>query len=87
MMNNVQLISMISVMIVISSYIITNFLDKSYSFGKLSAFLLFYYFLIVLFAWIFTAKLKITNGKMFGSVAGFIASLMLWFVFGKQAKK
>ena len=87
MLNTTQLILLISLLIIFSSYIITNFLDKSYSFGKLSAFLLFYYFLIILFAWIFTSKIKITNGKMIGSIAGFITSLILWFMYGKQAKK
>ena len=86
-MDTLQIILLISAMIVFSSYLITNFLDKSYSFSKLSAFLLFYYFLIILFAWLSVNKFKIKNGKMIGSTLGFLVSLVLWFMFGKQAKK
>ena len=49
-MNNTILL--ITVLIILSSYLITDFVDKSYSFPKLAMFLIFYYALIILFAWL-----------------------------------
>ena len=74
------------ILILFSSYIITTFLDKKYSFFKLSGFLLFYYFLILLFANLSGKFLKFKNSKTIGSIVGFIVSIILWFNFGYYAK-
>jgi hypothetical protein len=83
-MNNIILL--ISSLILLSSFVITNFLDKRYSFPKLSAFLLFYYFLIVVFAMGASKFLKTKHSKLIGSILGFVVSLLLWFNFGDYAK-
>ena len=82
-MNNTILL--ITVLIILSSYLITDFVDKSYSFPKLAMFLIFYYALIIFGAILGSKHLK--NGKMIGSIGGFILSIILWFLFGKNAKK
>ena len=83
-MNNLILI--ISALILLSSFIITMFLDKRYSFPKLSVFLLFYYFLIVVFAMGASKFLKFKHSRLIGSIVGFVVSLLLWFKFGDYAK-
>jgi len=79
-------IILISLLIIFSSFVITTFLDKRYSFFKLSGFLLFYYSLILLFAFLATKFLKVNNSKVIGSVFGFMVSLLLWNRFGDYAK-
>ena len=84
-MNKLLLISGI---IIISSFLITEFLSKNYSFPKLTAFLLFYYALIILFAWLAVKYFKnVKYNKTIGSVIGFIISVVLWFTFGTYAQK
>ena len=84
-MNRILLISAI---IVLSSFIVTNFLNKNYSFVKLTSFLLFYYALIVLFSFLAVKFFKKNKyNKLIGSVIGFIISIILWFVFGYYAQK
>jgi Na+/proline symporter len=76
---------LISGIIILSSFLITKFLNDKYSFIKLTGFLLFYYFLIVLFSWLAMKYLK--NGKLIGSIVGFILSIILWNIFGHYALK
>jgi len=76
---------LISALVLLSSFIITYFLDKRYSFVKLSGFLLFYYFLIIVFSMMFSKFLKFKNSKLIGSALGLIVSLILWFNFGKYS--
>ena len=84
-MNRILLISAI---IIFSSFIVTNFLNKKYSFVKLTSFLLFYYALIVLFSFLAVKFFKKNKyNKLIGSVIGFIISIILWFVFGYYAQK
>ena len=81
-------ILLISALIIITSFVITNFLNKDYSFIKLTSFLLFYYALIVLFAWLAMKYIKdIKYNQLIGSVLGFIISIALWFKFGYYAMK
>jgi hypothetical protein len=79
-------ILLISALILLSSFVITMFLDKRYSFPKLSAFLLFYYFLIVVFAMGASKFLKFKHSRLIGSILGFVVSLLLWFKFGDYSK-
>lgn len=83
-MNNTILL--ITALIVFSSYLITSFVDKSYSFTKLTAFLIFYYGLVILGAYLGKKYIK-KNGQMIGSISGFVISVLLWLAFGKNAKK
>jgi len=84
-MNKLLLISGI---IIISSFLITEFLSKNYSFPKLTAFLLFYYSLIILFSWLAVKYFKqVKYNKTIGSIVGFVLSVVLWFTFGKYAQK
>lgn len=81
-------ILLISALIIITSFVITNFLNKDYSFIKLTSFLLFYYALIVLFAWLAMKYIKgVKYNQLIGSVLGFIISIALWFKFGYYAMK
>jgi len=82
-MKNLAVPAIISLIIILSSYIITNYLSKQYSFVKLSAFLLFYYGIIILFAWLSVKYFKST--KMIGSMVGFALSVLLWFMFKDYA--
>ena len=87
-MNNTVLI--ISLVILFSSFIISNYVDKSYDFMKLFAFLIFYYVLILIFAYLFQKLMKNVSpkqSKMTGSIVGFVVSIILWIFFGKNAKK
>ena len=73
----------ISLIIILASFIITKYLSKEYSFAKLSGFLLFYYAIIILFSWLSVKYFKST--KMIGSVIGFVLSVLLWFIFKDYA--
>ena len=74
-------------LILASSFLITNVIDKSYDFVKLIGYLLFYYVLIVLFSFLANKYLKIGNSKLIGSIIGLIISIFLWIMFGDKAKK
>jgi Na+/proline symporter len=76
---------LITALIFLSSFLFTNLVDKSYSPFKLPLFLIFYYCLILLGAFLGNKYIK-KNGKMIGSVAGFLLSVLLWFKFGDYAK-
>lgn len=80
-----NIILLITLIIVAASYILTNFIDKSYSFPKVTGFMLFYYALILLFAFLGNKYFKVS--KKIGSIVGFIVSVLLWILFGKNAKK
>ena len=82
-MKNLTVPVIISLIIILSSYIITNYLNKQYSFAKLSGFLLFYYAIIILFSWLSVKYFKST--KMIGSIVGFVLSVLLWFMFKDYA--
>ena len=82
---NLLIPTLISALIVLSSYIITSHLSKSYSFPKLTGFLLFYYAIIIFFAWLSVKYFKST--KMIGSIIGFVISVVLWFIFKDYALK
>jgi hypothetical protein len=75
----------LALIIVAASFILTNFIDKTYSFPKVTAFMLFYYALILLFAFLGNKYFKVS--KKVGSIVGFIVSVLLWLSFGKKAKK
>ena len=76
---------LITALIFLSSFLFTNFVDKSYSSFKLPMFLIFYYGLILLGAFLGSKYIK-KNGRMIGSVAGFVLSVILWVKFGEYAK-
>jgi hypothetical protein len=80
-----NIIILISSLLVLASFIITTFLEKQYSFVKLSAFMLFYYALIVIFSMI-GQKILPKGGKLIGSVLGLLTSVLLWFKFGDYSK-
>uniref|UniRef100_A0A6C0I9G6 Uncharacterized protein n=1 Tax=viral metagenome TaxID=1070528 RepID=A0A6C0I9G6_9ZZZZ len=73
----------VSLLIILASFIITKYLNKDYSFAKLSGFMLFYYALMLSLGYLLQSKMK--NGKLIGSVIGFVLSVLLWFKFGKYA--
>ena len=83
---NLKQLSCIVAIILISSFLITQ-VDKSYDFIKLSGYLFFYYVLILLFSHLAKRYLQINNAKMICSSFGLFISLILWFMFGNNAKK
>ena len=80
-----NIILLISLLLVLASFIITNFLEKQYSFPKLAGFMLFYYALIVIFSMI-GQKVFPNGGKLIGSILGLLISVLLWFNFGDYSK-
>lgn len=71
-------------LIILSSFVFTK--NSSYDFMKFTGYLVFYYILIVL-GGILGHLVNKKYGKMVGSIAGFVVSVLLWNKYGELSKK